>query len=130
MDMRKYKNFTTFEREEPRKRYFSRNRTGDSCSAVYRGQEIAWFIVGVIELLLVLRFVLMLFGARLVPVTDLIYGLSNPIVAPFEGIFRTMSSGPGVLDISAIVAMLVYMFIGWGIAALISLILSPLGRRC
>jgi YggT family protein len=129
--MKEYKKVTTYESEDrPGGRFVSRYSAGSNCSTVYKGKDIVWFVIGIIELLLVLRFVLMLFGARLVSITDLIYALSNPFVAPFTGIFRAVATGPGVLDISAIVAMLVYLFIGWGIAALISLVLSPLGRRC
>lgn len=101
-----------------------------SCATAYRGQDIAWFVVGIVELLLLLRFVLMLFGARLVPFADFVYALSAPFVAPFAGIFRAVDSGPGTLESSIIVAMIVYLFIGWGVAVLISLILSPQGRRC
>lgn len=129
--MKEYKKVTTYETEdEPRRGYVSRYRTGTSCAGVYRGQDIIWLIVGIIELLLVVRFVLLLFGARLVPITNLVYSLSSLFIAPFEGIFKTIAFGLGVLDISVIVAMLVYSFIGWGVAALISLVLSPLGRRC
>lgn len=132
--MRDIKKVTVYENEEkPRvikKEIISNYQTGDSCSTVYRGQDVIWYAIGIVEFLLLLRLTFQVFGARLVPFTDLIYAFSYPFVAPFQGIFGRVSTGAGILDSSIIVAMIVFLFIGWGIAELISLLLSPQGRRC
>lgn len=73
------------------------------------GQVIS-LILGVVELLLLVRIVLLFFGANpSAEFTTLIYGWSNPLVAPFQGVFpNVMGSAGGVLDAAAILAMVVY----------------------
>ena len=72
--------------------------------------QVISLILGVVELLLLVRIVLLFFGANpSAEFTTLIYGWSNPLVAPFQGVFpNVMGSGGGVLDAAAILAMIVY----------------------
>lgn len=85
-----------------------------------------WFIVGVIEVLLGLRFVLKLLGAN--PnsgFVDFIYSLSDVFVAPFKGIFSTATANGDVVkslfEPATLVAMLIYLLLGWGLVKLLTL---------
>lgn len=105
-------------------------RRGTSCGSVYRIQDIVWFIIGIIQTLLVLRFIFLAFSARSVSITGLIYSLSEPFVAPFAGIFGILNSRIGFIDLSTLVAIFMYIVIGWILEALISILFSPRNIRC
>ena len=57
------------------------------------------------------------------------YGVTAPLVAPFRGIFPDTATGFNVFEASALVAMAIYLLIGWGIVALIKLVSAPRRRR-
>lgn len=95
------------------------------------GQELVRRIVvlgfGLIQLVIVLRFVLLLLNAR--EANDLVAGILNVsqvFVAPFEGILRTdaLKSAGSVFDITAIVAL-----VGWTILELVVLWAIGIFRR-
>lgn len=79
-----------------------------------------WIIIGVISLSL--RVFLLLFSAN--PNTsfvDFIYRLSADYLEPFRGIFPPKAvSETGYLDVAAMFAIIVYLFVMWGVSALIS----------
>ncbi|MDF2461066.1 MAG: hypothetical protein K0S68_469 [Candidatus Saccharibacteria bacterium] len=68
------------------------------------------------------RIVMLITGFVLsLPFASLIYGLTAPLVAPFFGLFGyTMQYGVVRLEIETLVAMLVYLLIGYGISRLMS----------
>lgn len=82
------------------------------------------FIFGLIELILLLRIVLELFAANpLTPFVSWTYSVSTTLLYPFQGIFPSpVLRGGFVLDISAIVALLVYTIIAYLISELIRFI--------
>ncbi len=85
-------------------------------------QRVVWFIVGVIVVLIGLRFVLLLLGANnAAGFTDFVYSLSGAFVSPFIGIFGEPSYGKSVFEISSLLAIVVYLLIGWGIAKLLTI---------
>lgn len=89
---------------------------------VVLAQRIVWFITGLITTIIALRFALLLLGANQgAGFTDFIYGLSAIFVAPFVGIFGQPTYGEFTLEISSILAIIVYLLIGWGIAKLLTL---------
>lgn len=97
--------------------------TGDGRSIL---TNIVWYIVGFIEVILLLRFVLKLLGAN--PsngFVDLVYTVSGVFTAPFDSIFGVTTPPAGdvnsVFEPSILVAAAVYALIGWGIVKLINL---------
>ncbi len=100
--------------------------TSYSASGKTIGENIVWFIVGIISLLLAFRFVLKLFGAnRSSAFVDLIYSVTNILTAPFDSIFgvsRTVSGEVNsVFEPSILVSGIVYAIIGWGIVKLLNI---------
>ena len=79
-----------------------------------------YFIFGIIELLLMLRFVLLLIGANAAnSFVSWVYAWSGPFAAPFAGIFgqHAAIAGPGVVvqsdfDWTTLIAIVVYGIIG------------------
>ena len=99
-------------------------KTYEKKKAIFKGWQIVWYILGVIETLLTFRFVLKALAANpLSGFTNLIYTLSAPLVAPFVGIFRTTVTQGSVVEWSTIVAILVYLVLAWGIVYLLDLFL-------
>jgi hypothetical protein len=95
------------------------------------GQEMTRRIVvllfGLVQLVIGLRFVLLLLDAR--EANGLVSGILNfsqLFVAPFEGILRTdaLTASGSILDVTAIVA-----FVGWTIVELIVLWIAGVFRR-
>jgi cation transport ATPase len=88
--------------------------------------RIVYFVLGVLEIILLLRFIFRLLGAN--QGSDFVmflYNLSHVFVGPFNGIFNDQALGRSVFEISTLVAMIVYALIAWGIVSLGNLIFAP-----
>ncbi len=86
---------------------------------LYRGTQLVWYVWGVLEALLVLRFVLKLLGANpSAGFTQLIYNVSFPFTAPFSSVFRITQVEGSIFEWTTLLAMLVYWLIAWGIVKL------------
>ncbi|MGO8946689.1 MAG: YggT family protein [Ktedonobacterales bacterium] len=82
----------------------------------YRMPQIVYLVAGIIDTLLVIRLVLKLLAANpAAGFTTLIYGVTNPFVALFEGVFSNAQSQGNVLDLAALLAIIVYGLLAWGI---------------
>ncbi len=100
--------------------------TANQNSSVARIVNIVYLLFGALELLLIVRIVLRLISAN--PdngFANFVYGLS----APFVGLFATLLQNPAlsstsVLEITTIVAMLVYAIAAWLVGRVIWLLLS------
>ena len=96
-------------------------------ASLYRTRQIVWFIVGVIIALIALRFVLLAFGARPENAfASFIYGLSGIFVGPFVGIFGPEpAGGESYFETASLIAIAVYLLLGWAIIRVIELIRAP-----
>lgn len=91
-------------------------------SGVGVAQRVVWFIVGVINALIAIRFILLLLGAnRDAGFVDFIFSLTGGLVAPFTGIFGQPTYGQFTFEWSSVLAVIVYTLIAWGIVKLITL---------
>jgi len=101
-------------------------RTGPGGAETSR--RIVVLIFGLIQIVIGARIVLLLLDAREAnALVSAVLNISQPFVAPFEGMLRTDSlhAAGSTLDITAIVA-----FVGWTILELIVLwIIAIFGRR-
>jgi len=86
---------------------------------------LVWLVLGVVEAFLILRVLLKALGANpAAEFVQFVYNVSAPLVLPFQGIFPTPSTARSVLELSALVAIVVYALIAWGIVRLLA-ILDP-----
>ena len=85
------------------------------------------FCFSVLEVVLALRLLFRLLGANTQNnFITLLYGLSHVFVGPFNGIFNDQALGNrSVLEVSTLIAILLYALIGWGLVALAETILRP-----
>jgi hypothetical protein len=91
------------------------------------GRRIAVLVFGLIQVVIGLRFILLLLDAR--EANGLVSGIlsfSQLFVAPFEGILRTdaLHAGGSIVDVTAVVA-----FVGWTILELIVIWVVGIFRR-
>lgn len=83
--------------------------------------RVIWFVFGAIEVLIGIRFVLLLLGANAeAGFVKLVYGLSDIFMAPFAAVFQTDKVSGAVFEWSALLAILIYALIAWGLTALIA----------
>ena len=80
--------------------------------------EYVWYAAGLVDTILVLRLIFLALGAAKTGVAAFLYKVSGPLVAPFTGIFRSPSSETGYLDSAAVLAVIIYTLIAWGIVSL------------
>jgi hypothetical protein len=95
-------------------------------SSVARIVNIVHFAFGALELLLLVRVVLYLLGANQSSgFGGFINALSTPFVALFAGLLQNPGLGAtGMLEITTLIAMLVWGIVGWLLGRLIWLVLS------
>ena len=97
-----------------------------------RGNTFKWIVnsifwlTGMLEILLVIRFLLRLFGAN--PKNDfalIINNLSMPFIAPFSTLFisPTTNSGTNIFDLNIVVAIVVYALLSYLMVSLVRFIL-------
>lgn len=90
---------------------------------IFHAYQIIWYILGVVEVLLAFRILLLLFGADTKSgFTNFIYAISDPLALPFAGIFGITSTSGSVFEWSTFIAMIVYAVVAYGIVALIRLV--------
>ncbi len=88
---------------------------------LYRGTQIVWYILGVIEVLLLFRFFLKLSGANAAAgFTSFVYSLTYLFAAPFLTVFRSSQITVGsVFEWTTLLAMVVYWVVAVGIIHLL-----------
>jgi len=91
--------------------------------SILRSNQIIWYILGFIEVLLAFRLALKILGANpLIGFTNLIYTITMPLATPFSGILGESAMGNSVIEWSTMIAIIVYLCIAWGLIYLLDLI--------
>lgn len=91
-------------------------------SKIYR---IMWALLGLLEILLALRFLLRLIAANANSgFAMFIYGITGIFVGPFNGLISTPTSGGTALEVTTLIAMAIYALIFWGIAYGLQMVLD------
>jgi UDP-N-acetylmuramyl pentapeptide phosphotransferase/UDP-N-acetylglucosamine-1-phosphate transferase len=100
--------------------------TADQNSFVARLVNINFFLFSALELLLAIRFILLLIGANIENgFASFIYELSAPFVSLFESLLQNPTVGTnGVLEVTTVIAMMVYGILAWLVGRMIWLVLS------
>ena len=86
-----------------------------------KADAYVWYVIGVIDVLLALRFAFLLLGAQNTGFASILYQVSYPFMALFKGIFPSPGSSTGYFDTAAVLAVIVYLLLGWGIVSLIDI---------
>ena len=101
--------------------------TTQEVSPAFRFAQFVYVVFGIGITLIIIRVILKALAANPgAGFTSFLYGVTNPLVAPFQGIFATPQAGTGsVFELSSIIAIIVYALIAWALVRLIMI----MGRR-
>ena len=92
--------------------------------------QFIWLATGILEGLIALRVVLKLIAANPdSPFARLVYRLTAVFLWPFAGLTATPAAGGSVLELSSIIAMIVYALLAWVLIKLVQLLLMPSNSR-
>ena len=96
----------------------------------FRAVAIVWFVVGAVDIFIAARFLGKLLGASAQSAfVNFIYHVSSPMVAPFTGIFGDTGSKTNTFETASLVAIVVYLVIGWGLMVAIRIATAPHGTK-
>jgi uncharacterized protein YggT (Ycf19 family) len=91
--------------------------------------RLIYWISGAIEIVLLFRFVLRLFGANPnAGFVQFVYQLAAPLMAPFTAVFGNTKIEGAVFEWSVLLAVAVYALIAWGLATLIERVAPTSGK--
>ena len=94
-----------------------------------RAERVVWFVTGLVAGLIAIRFFMKVLGASTqADFVRFIYGVTGPLVGPFRGIFVATGTGNNILEPESLIAIAIYLLIGWALVALIRILLSPRSR--
>ncbi|OGG48726.1 hypothetical protein A3C18_03040 [Candidatus Kaiserbacteria bacterium RIFCSPHIGHO2_02_FULL_54_11b] len=92
-------------------------------------ERVVYTVIGLIQFMLALRFVLVLLGANAsAGFVAWVYSVTNQLAAPFLGAFPALNLAGFTVELSIIFAMIGYAIIGWLITGIISFISASLHR--
>lgn len=90
----------------------------------WRATQLVYLFFGVINGLLLVRLLLKLLGANPhAAFAGFVYGLSDFFLAPFKNLLPTIGNEHSLLEMSVVVAILVFALLSWAIARLVEIIL-------
>jgi uncharacterized membrane protein len=82
--------------------------------ASYKLVQGIWLLFGIVEGILAIRFILKLLGANeAAGFANFIYGASGPFVAPFSNLFSNPAMSGSILELTTMVAIIVYALVAW-----------------
>jgi uncharacterized membrane protein len=90
---------------------------------LFQVTRIVWSLLGLLEILLGLRFMLKLIAAN--PNSGFavfMYGITGPFMAPFKGLIGTPTSGGTILEVTTLIAMAIYALFFWGVVRVIQIV--------
>jgi hypothetical protein len=88
--------------------------------ATFKATQLIWLLLGLLEAVLALRVVFKLIGVNGAnPFATLLYGFTHFFVAPFASLTGAPSAGGMVLEISTMIAMIVYLLIAWALERIV-----------
>lgn len=97
---------------------------------VARISAFIWLMFGILNVLIGLRLVLKLIAAN--PgsgFAQLIYGITDIFLAPFNGLVGSPVVGNGILEMPAIIALIAYTLLAWIIVRLFRIVFTPARTR-
>ncbi len=90
---------------------------------IFRTYQIIWYLLGLVETLLLFRFAFKMFGASTVsPFVRMLYAVSDGLTYPFRGIFPIVSVERSVFDWASLIAMAVYAVAAYGLVYTLQLV--------
>jgi hypothetical protein len=95
----------------------------DKKKRIFRVNQVIWYVLGVIEILLAFRIILKALGANQeIGFTRFVYSITGPLALPFGGILGESITGNSIIELSSIFAVVVYLVIAGGLVYMMDLV--------
>jgi uncharacterized protein YggT (Ycf19 family) len=89
----------------------------------WRAVQLVYLVFGVIDGLLLIRLVLKLLGANpTAAFSNWIYNVTDIFLGPFKNILPSVGNTTSLLELSVVLAILVYALLGWAIARFVAIV--------
>ena len=111
---RRVENFATQQPGYTSTEQVTRDVASERRQQLFQVDWIVWTVLGVLEILLGLRFFLKLIAAN--PASGFavfMYGITRVFVAPFTSLIGTPSFGGSTLEVTTLIAMAIYALVFW-----------------
>jgi len=94
--------------------------------SIWTASRVIALVFTVLEVLLLVRFTLKLLGANAdQPLASAIYGITDPLVAPFRGMFAQPAGTP-VVEIATLLSIVFFILVA---ALVVAIVRAITGRR-
>jgi uncharacterized protein YggT (Ycf19 family) len=94
--------------------------------SIWTATRVIALVFTVLEVLLLIRFTLKFLGANAEhPLVSAIYGITEPLVAPFRGIFAQPAGTP-VVEIATLLSIIFFILVA---ALIVAIVRAVTGRR-
>lgn len=101
----------------------SRDVAGEQRVRTYKYSRFFWTILGIVEIFLGLRFLLKVIGANPdAGFSKFIYGATGWLVAPFRLLVGTPEVEGSVIEVTTLIAMVVYALFFWIVVRLVRMV--------
>ena len=88
--------------------------------ATFKVTQLIWLMIGLLEAAIALRVVFKLIAVNAAnPFAAFLYSVTDLFVAPFASLIGAPAAGGMVLEISSIIAMIVYFLIAWALERIV-----------
>ncbi len=109
--------------EDPAVAAESTSEVVSSTNPGWRAVQLIYLVFGVIDGLLLIRMVLKLLGANPhAGFSNWLYSVTDVFLVPFKNLLPTIGNEQSQLEMSLVIAILVYALIGWAIARLFAIV--------
>jgi uncharacterized protein YggT (Ycf19 family) len=89
-------------------------------AATFKATQLIWLLLGLLEAAIALRVIFKLLGVNEAnSFATLLYSVTGFFLAPFASLAKAPAAGGSVLEISSIIAMIVYLLIGWALERIV-----------
>jgi len=89
----------------------------------WRAVQLVYLVFGIIDGLLIIRVVLKLLGANPhAAFSSWVYNVTNVFNAPFHNLLPTIGNEQSQLEMSVVIAILVYGLIAWALARFVNIV--------
>jgi len=94
--------------------------------SIWTASRVIALVFTVLEVLLLVRFTLKLLGANAdQPLASAIYGITEPLVTPFRGVFAQPAGTP-VVEIAAVLSIIFFVLVA---ALIVAIVRAVTGKR-
>lgn len=108
---------------EPEVRTEPPQKVFDKKKKIFRMNQIIWYILGFVEVLLIFRLTLKAMGANSFSgFTSFIYTITAPLAQPFRGVIGESLTGGAVIEWSTMFAIIVYLVVAVGLVYLLDIV--------